>query len=122
MTCQVYCSRACKIQEDELRSAEAGALGKLAGISATQDVDLDLLRMMLRLVVTRARALGLRPEQKKEVDAEGVGSAEHQEGVAAEEVRTDEDEDQHRRAAVRNVCAGVNMTSVWQEKPERATW
>lgn len=58
---QVYCSRTCKDHEAALRSAEAGALGKLASISAARDVDLDLLRMMLRLLITRATALGLRP-------------------------------------------------------------
>lgn len=58
---QVYCSRTCKDHEAALRSAEAGAVGKLDGISAARDVDLDLLRMMLRLVITRAKALRLRP-------------------------------------------------------------
>lgn len=58
---QVYCSRACKAREAGLRSAEAGAVGKLAGISAARDVDIDLLRMVLRLLIARARALGLCP-------------------------------------------------------------
>ncbi|CBN74163.1 conserved unknown protein [Ectocarpus siliculosus] len=56
----VYCSRACQAREDALRAAEASALGKLAGISAARDVDIDLLRMLLRLLITRAKALGLR--------------------------------------------------------------
>lgn len=57
----MYCSRACKAQGAALCAAEAGAAGKLAGISAARDVDIDLLRMMLRLLITRAKALGLKP-------------------------------------------------------------
>lgn len=52
----------CKAKEEALRSAEAGALGKLAAISAERDVDLDLLRMVLRLLISRAEALGFRSE------------------------------------------------------------
>lgn len=86
----MYCSRACKSQEDALRSAEAGALGKLEGISFARDVDLDLLRMMLRLVVTRATALGLRPESTQDVDAGGAQEGKEQgEARAGGEVRTD---------------------------------
>ncbi|CAM9395772.1 unnamed protein product [Ectocarpus fasciculatus] len=75
----VYCCRACQAQEDALRAAEASALGKLAGISAARDVDIDLLRMLLRLLITRAKALGLRePSGDSEsvsrgVDEEGEG-------------------------------------------------
>ncbi|CAM9909254.1 unnamed protein product [Ectocarpus sp. 12 AP-2014] len=75
----VYCSRACRAQEDALRAAEANALGKLAGISAARDVDIDLLRMLLRLLITRAKALGLRDPSgnsdsaSRGVDEEGEG-------------------------------------------------
>lgn len=84
---QVYCSRKCKTLEDDLRSAEAGALGKLAGISAARDVDLDLLRMVLRLLVTRARALGLRPGDTAGGPSQtDLGKQDHQEGGIAGEV------------------------------------
>lgn len=87
---QVYCSRTCKSQEDALRSAEADALGKLEGISLARDVDLDLLRMMLRLVVTRATALGLRPDSSQAVDAGGVQeNKQHEEVGALGQVRTE---------------------------------
>ncbi|CAM9457536.1 unnamed protein product [Pylaiella littoralis] len=76
----VYCSRACKAEEAALRSVEAGALGKLAGISAARDVDVDLLRMVLRLLIVRAKALGLGPpdsssSQDQEQQEEGEGGA-----------------------------------------------
>lgn len=85
----MYCSRACKSQEDALRSAEAGALGKLEGVSFARDVDLDLLRMMLRLVVTRASALGLQPESTQEVNTGGAPGKEHEEVGSSGEVRTE---------------------------------
>ena len=86
---QVYCSRACKSREDALRSAEAGALSKLEGISIARDIDLDLLRMMLRLVIMRATALGLRPENTQKVDGMGSGEdQEHKEAGAGGEVRS----------------------------------
>lgn len=76
----MYCSRACKAEEAALRSVEAGALGKLAGISAARDVDVDLLRMVLRLLIVRAKALGLGPpdsssSQDQEQQEEGEGGA-----------------------------------------------
>lgn len=84
----MYCSRACKSQEEALRSAEAGALGKVEGISFARDIDLDLLRMMLRLVIMRATALGLRPESTQEVDAGGAGEGQElEEAGAGGEVR-----------------------------------
>eukprot|EP00904_Undaria_pinnatifida_P001821 jgi/Undpi1/1163/HiC_scaffold_10.g04625.m1 len=83
---KVYCSRACKSREDALRSAEAGALSKLEGISIARDIDLDLLRMMLRLVIMRATALGLRPENTQKVDGRGSGEdQEHKEAEAGGE-------------------------------------
>lgn len=41
---------------------ESGLLKQLADVSTATDVDFDLLRMMVRLVLTRARALGLQPQ------------------------------------------------------------
>lgn len=86
-TCQVYCTRTCKAREDELRGAESGALGKLAGISAARDVDLDLLRMILRLLITRAAALGLRPDETMEGDAREVANPEREGGGDVGQVR-----------------------------------
>lgn len=71
----MYCSPKCKADEDALRSAESSVTGQLADISVATDVDLDLLRMMVRLVVTRARALDLQLE-------EGVGEEALQDGEA----------------------------------------
>eukprot|EP00903_Cladosiphon_okamuranus_P008244 g7936.t1 len=79
----VYCSRACKAREAALRSAEAGAIGKLAGISAARDVDIDLLRMVLRLLITRARALSLQPPDSDSESGGGGGEkakGEHENG------------------------------------------
>ena len=67
-------------------------MDKLGDISATKDVDLDLLRMLLRLLVMRATALGLRP-----MDSNGVrtGGTEQQdcedEATVTEKVRGERD-------------------------------
>lgn len=89
----MYCSRACKAKDAALRSAEAGALGKLAGISAARDVDIDLLRMALRLVLTRAKALGLGPP-----DSSGSQGKEEQEQEEGEREATQEVKRMGRRA------------------------
>ncbi|CAM9294139.1 unnamed protein product [Scytosiphon promiscuus] len=81
----VYCSRTCKEHEAILRSAEAGALGKLAGISAVRDVDLDLLRMMLRLLIMRAKALGLCPLVKSSSDGSSSQTETEEAGVGTTE-------------------------------------
>lgn len=84
---QAYCCRTCKTQEGALRSAEASAIGKLAGISAARDVDLDLLRMVLRLLVTRAKVLGLRPDDADGKEAGQIGSQEQEGAEETVEVR-----------------------------------
>lgn len=70
-----------------IRTAEADAVDKLAGISAARDVDLDLLRMVLRLLVMRALALELSPARGE--DGKGVrsGKTGQHEDEATEEVR-----------------------------------
>lgn len=79
-TQQVYCTSTCKNTENELRSLESGLLRQLADVSTATDVDFDLLRMMVRLVITRARALGLQPQGPNvdEVDDGACGKSETQ--------------------------------------------
>lgn len=66
-----------------IRTVEANAVDKLGGISAARDVDLDLLRMVLRLLVMRAMALELLP--KDDMGSGKRGQHEDEHGAEARE-------------------------------------
>lgn len=66
---QAYCSIKCKADEDGVRKVEEAFTKVLEGVSIATDVDADLLRMMVRLAVSRALALGLHPKTAAEAGA-----------------------------------------------------
>lgn len=96
----MYCRRACKAQEAALRAAEAGTVGKLAGISAARDVDIDLLRMVLRLLIMRATALGLKPP-----DSNSGGENDKEEQENGDDAAAGE-EKEVRKSRRRFLCCG----------------
>ncbi|CAM9252890.1 unnamed protein product [Choristocarpus tenellus] len=65
-----YCSKECEEKESGLRQAERAALRATHGISTAASVDVDVHRMVVRLIVTRAMALELKREREHAKEGE----------------------------------------------------